>query len=166
MTRSDRDHLRTLAICHYVLGGLCIVFGTFPFIHLAIGIAMVNGAMPVNPKGNAPPEEMIGWIFIGVASLIIALYWSIGLMLIQAGSCLRQRKWRTFCLVAAGAACLMQPIGTVLGVFTFIVLLRPSVRAAFEPVAEESSEEPDESRELLPRARRSDPDEHDRYHTE
>jgi hypothetical protein len=37
-----------------------------------------------------------------------------------------------FCLVTAGLACLFQPVGLVLGVFTFLVLLRPSVKILFE----------------------------------
>lgn len=142
MTRADADHLRTLAVCHYVLGGLCFVVGCFPMIHLAIGIAIVTGVFPMQPAGNGAngppfPAELFGWLFIGVASAMIAFYWALGLALVQAGTCLRQRKWHTFCLITAGFACLFQPLGLALGIFTFIVLLRPSVRAAFEPVPDE-----------------------------
>ncbi len=162
MTRSDRDHLRILSICHYVLGGFLFLAGFIPFIHLAIGIAIVTGAIPMQQKGNAqpngPPPELFGWLFIGIASLVIAISWGLGLALIQAGSCLRQRKWRTFCLVVAGIACLQQPLGLVLGVFTIIVLMRPSVRAAFEPVSE--------SPESLPEAKPVEPDDHNRYHSD
>ena len=34
-------------------------------------------------------------------------------------------------LIVAGLECMMMPFGTVLGVFTIIVLLRPSVRQLF-----------------------------------
>lgn len=33
-----------------------------------------------------------------------------------------------FCLIMAGIACLFMPFGTVLGVFTIVVLTRESVR--------------------------------------
>ncbi len=36
-----------------------------------------------------------------------------------------------FCLVMACVACLFMPFGTVLGVFTIIVLARPSVQTLF-----------------------------------
>jgi hypothetical protein len=142
MSRTDAEHLRILSICHYILGGLCFVFGCFPMIHLAVGIAIVTGLIPMQQgNGNAPfPAEFFGWFFIGIASILIAFYWGLGLALVQAGTCLKQRKWRPFCLVVAGVSCLMQPIGLVLGIFTFIVLLRPSVCAAFEPVPEEPPE--------------------------
>jgi len=145
MTTSDRDHLRILSICHYVLAGLCFVFGGFAVIYLAVGAAIVAEA-PAQPGANGPPE-FVGWFFVGIAGFMIAFYWGMAAALALAGHCLSQRKWRTFCLVTAGFACLFQPIGTVLGVFTFVVLLRPSVRDAFEPVREE-------------------PPEHDRYHSE
>jgi hypothetical protein len=47
----------------------------------------------------------------------------------------------TFCLVMAGVACMFMPFGTVLGVFTIIVLLRDSVKELFgvtEPSESES----------------------------
>jgi hypothetical protein len=141
LTRTDRDHLRTLAICHYALGGLCFVFGCFPMIHLAIGIAIVTEAIPVQQGNGAPfPAELFGWFFIGVAALMIAFHWALAAALIVSGRSIDQRKRHALCLVVAGVACLFQPIGLVLGIFTFIVLSRPSVRAAFEPLREEPPE--------------------------
>jgi len=37
-----------------------------------------------------------------------------------------------FCLIVAGIICIFMPLGTILGVFTIIVLVRPSVKAMFE----------------------------------
>ena len=36
-----------------------------------------------------------------------------------------------FCLVIAALLCMITPFGTVLGVFTIIVLVRPSVKLLF-----------------------------------
>jgi hypothetical protein len=52
----------------------------------------------------------------------------------------------------------MQPLGLVLGIFTFIVLSRPSVRAAFEPPAGES--------ESPPEATPVESDPHDRHRSD
>jgi len=38
-----------------------------------------------------------------------------------------------FCLVMAGVECIFTPFGTVLGVLTIIVLVRPSVKELFMP---------------------------------
>lgn len=135
MTATDRDHLRILAICHYLLGGLCFLFGFLPFIHLFIGIVIVGGAMPQpqNRPPNAPPPEFLGWMFIAFASVAILCAWTMAAALVAAGRCLGRCRARTFCLVVAGFSCLNQPFGLILGVFTFVVLTRPRVRRAFEP---------------------------------
>jgi hypothetical protein len=49
-----------------------------------------------------------------------------------AGRSLARRKRYLFCLIVAGTMCVMcNPLGTVLGVFTIVVLLRPSVKELF-----------------------------------
>jgi hypothetical protein len=53
-------------------------------------------------------------------------------VILTAGRFLARRKHHLFCLVVAGVECLFFPFGTVLGVFTIIVLMRPSVQQAFE----------------------------------
>jgi hypothetical protein len=50
---------------------------------------------------------------------------------LRAGFCGKARKSRTLCLVAAAISCLEIPYGTLLGVFTLIVLDRASVRNEF-----------------------------------
>lgn len=151
MTATDRDHLRILAICHYIVGALCFLFGFFPFIHLFLGIAIVNG-MGQPAQKNGPPPEFVGWMFIGIASAAILCAWAMAVALVAAGRCLSQRRARTFCLVVAGFACLNQPFGLILGVFTFVVLTRPRVRRAFESGRPEPA--------------RRESEEFDRYHHE
>ena len=52
---------------------------------------------------------------------------------IVAGIRIRQKRSRIFCMVIAGIGCLEFPYGTLLGIFSFIVLGRNSVRLLFEP---------------------------------
>jgi hypothetical protein len=140
MTRADRSHLNTLSICHYVLAGLCFLFGGFAVLYLGLGILFLTDPPP-QPNGPPGPEpEFFGWIMIGFAIVMLAFYWGLAIGLAVAGWCLRRRKWRPFCMVVAGLACLFQPLGTALGIFTFIVLLRPRVRAAFEPYDDEPAD--------------------------
>ena len=54
------------------------------------------------------------------------------------GRGLAQRKRYMFCLVVACVECLFMPFGTVLGVFTIIVLSRDSVKALFGSIASTS----------------------------
>lgn len=127
----DIEHLRLLSIFHYVVGGFSCLCSCFPFIHLFAGILMVAGGMD-NGRGNGgPPPAFMGWIFIGLAGLFILIGWTFSICIILAGKYLREQTHHTFCLVIAGLCCLNVPFGTLLGVFTLVVLLRPSVNELF-----------------------------------
>lgn len=135
----DRGHLKALAICHYVAGGLEILFSSFFILHIVIGLFFLNepGAFAPPPGSPAaaqaqPPPEAFGWLFIGMGTCLVLLGWTAGILTIVSGRGIARRRWRMFSLVMAGVNCLWVPFGTALGVFTFIVLLRASVTALYE----------------------------------
>ncbi len=130
----DLEHLKILSIFHYVLGGLAALFACIPVVHLLVGIGMVTGSF--GPDADADQAIVIGWVFICLAITFIFFGWALALGLIFAGRFLSQRKHYTFCLVVAGIACLFMPFGTILGVFTIIVLVRDSVKKLFFPSGE------------------------------
>ena len=79
-----------------------------------------------------PAAAVVGWIFVIFAATFIGIGWAFAGCLIAAGRFLTRRKHRLFCLVIGGVECIFMPFGTVLGVFTIIVLMRESVVLAFE----------------------------------
>lgn len=124
----DGEHLRLLSIFHYIVAAITAVFALIPVIHLIIGIAMVSGSMDHGPN---PPPGWFGWLFIAIATLLITCGLVMAACMAYAGRCLARRQRHLFCLVVAAVSCLFMPMGTVLGVFTLIVLMRPSVQALF-----------------------------------
>ena len=44
---------------------------------------------------------------------------------------IKQRQWWMFCYLTGWGECLMFPFGTILGIFTIIVLGRASVKKLF-----------------------------------
>jgi hypothetical protein len=48
-------------------------------------------------------------------------------MTILSGRFIAKRRRKLFSLIVAGLSCLSFPLGTALGVFTFIVLLRDTI---------------------------------------
>jgi hypothetical protein len=113
----DEEHLRLLSIFHHVVAGLAALFALFPVFHLIIGLFFIFA--PDKFAGNGePPPAFLGWIF---AAFVLA-----------AGRFLARRKHYKFCLVMAAVECLFMPFGTVLGVFTIIVLVREPVKLLFE----------------------------------
>lgn len=133
----DLEHLRLLSIFHYVVGGIIALIGCFPLIHLTFGIMFLT--MPLPPDAattsNQNPEltfRLIGAAFVIIPAIIIALFWTLAICTILAGRNLARHQKYTFCLVVAGITCMFVPFGTILGVFTIIVLMRDSVKAIFE----------------------------------
>jgi hypothetical protein len=127
----DEEHLRLLSIFHYVVGGITAVFACFPCIHLAFGVALAAGAFPEQP-GHPGPPLFLGWFFIVIPSVIILLGWTLAVAILLSGRFLARRTHYTYCFVVAAIECIFMPLGTVLGVFTIIVLNRPSVKSLFQ----------------------------------
>lgn len=130
-------HLDLLAVFHYVLAALTALFSLFPVLHLAMGIWMVSGEFPhegMKAQGPFGPEAF-GWFFIAIATTIITMGLTLAGLLVMAGRRLKQRRSHTFCLVVAGLTCMNMPLGTVLGVFTLVALMRPGVKEAFNASA-------------------------------
>jgi len=128
----DEEHLRLLSIFHYVVGGLMALFACIPFIHLVVGLLMLFAPEIFGPNKNNPPRA-VGLMFVVIASVIILAGWVLAGTVIWAGRCLAQQRHHTFCLVVAALSCFFVPFGTVLGVFTLVVLVRPTVKTLFEP---------------------------------
>jgi hypothetical protein len=127
----DLQHLKILSIFHYILGGL-IAAGSSVFIfHFAVGVTMILSPASMGAAPSPPP--IMGWLFAFLGGAAVLFGWGIGIGLIVAGRFLNRRRHHLFCMVTAGiVAALFHPLGTALGVFTIIVLLRPSVKRLFE----------------------------------
>lgn len=131
MSNEDEQHLDLLAIFHYVVGGVTALFGCFPVIYLLFGLALLTGTFPDSPDSQGE-EVIIGWVFVGIALVFISIGWGTALCIIIAGRKLKRHEGRTFCMVIAGIECMFMPFGTILGVFTLVVLSRESVKELFD----------------------------------
>jgi hypothetical protein len=127
----DDEHLKLLAIFHYVLGGLGFLGALGGAFYMLAGFFVFQKMPTPGPAHGSPPVE-IGWLFVIIGGFVALLSIAYGICLILAARSLTMRRNRTFCMVMAGINCLHFPLGTLLGVFTFIVLIRPSVVARFE----------------------------------
>jgi len=121
----EEEHLKLLSIFHYVVGGIAGFFACIPVIHLIMGIAMLTGSF----RGG--PPVFFGLLFVMMSLTFITLGWTLAICLIVSGRRLARRKCYKFCFAIACISCAFMPYGTVLGVFTIIVLMRPSVKELF-----------------------------------
>jgi len=151
--RIDAENLNTLTLCHYIAGGLIALVSSVFIIHIVMGTMMIHnpGAFappvpppaapgqthpmgqpyPVTPYPFFPPG--MGYLFVTMGSVAVLGGWTLGGLTAYAGRCLKARKNYVFILVVAALdGTLVMPLGTLLGVFTFIVLMRPAVKALFK----------------------------------
>lgn len=83
-----------------------------------------------NGSSGPPPEELLQLFLIMYVFFAVVLALFIAANVIS-GIFLRKRKNWLFSIVIASLNCLQIPFGTVLGVFTLIVLLRESVKGSY-----------------------------------
>lgn len=129
-------HLRTLSICHYIYSALSACLSAFGLIYIALG-QIAGQAIEHSAKqkeGQAPPPEvakMFTWFFttFGIAMMVGAL--TVAVLCFLSARGLSRRTNRTLSLVVAGVLCMTGLLGIALGVFTFIVLLKPETERLY-----------------------------------
>lgn len=128
LSRRDSDHIKILSIFHYVMGGLLLIGMLFLVLHYYIMSMLFKNSSDLflQAKGRGLSDDSMDFIvwfyvFMGLLFFIAA----VGNFL-SAGY-LKQGKHQTFTLIVAGINCLQIPLGTVLGVFTIVVLMRDTV---------------------------------------
>ena len=144
---ADENNLRLLSIFHYVAGGLIAVFSSIFIFHIVLGARML-----AEPAGLFAPQSMsdgadfpggppsLGYVFLGAGSVALLVGWTTALLTVLAGRSLAQRRRHVFCTVVAALSCLWMPFGTLLGVFTLVVLTKPQVKAMFKRTEDERRE--------------------------
>lgn len=126
----EEEHVRLLAIFHYVLGGFTLLTSCIFLIHVVMGIAL---AMTPELKGSSSEigAQFMGYMFAGLGTAFLLGGWLYGGLTLYAGRCLQLRKHRTFVIVMSAINCFQMPWGTLLGCFTIKVLLSQSMIQSF-----------------------------------
>jgi len=153
-TNKDPQLLRLLSIFHYLVAGISGLFSCTPMPYLigglfALALTVISiwnslGIFPI-PQDIYPfPQEdalmgiISGLAFVVPAGIMILIGWVFSICIALVGHNLALKKNYKFCLVMAGVECIFIPLGTVLGIFTIIVLMRHTIKAlfAYRPVAD------------------------------
>jgi hypothetical protein len=129
----DHEHLRLLSIAYLVSACLNALYSLLGLLYAFMGVFMsaLIARAPVKP-GQGPPPELMVWFFGLFGFAMFSIMVGVGALKFIAYRRLKQRRSRVFCMVVAGISCVGVPYGTLLGVFTFMVLGRPSVTKLFE----------------------------------
>jgi len=135
----DESHVQLLAIFSFVMAG----FGAVGLLFLGMHFLMMR-AVFTNPQIIAQMKQQSAQqhqaqvdpaIFMKIFIWFYILFglWSLVSFLanLAAGFCLWKRIGRIPAIVVGAFNCINIPLGTVLGIFTIVVLTRDSVRKRF-----------------------------------
>jgi hypothetical protein len=136
VVNKDLEHLKILSILFYVLAGLCLFPVLFGILYMVMGVSfgaiMMSSDIP--HKAGDPPPEIFGAFFVVFGAIFSVVFLAFGILALKAGRNLAKKQGYTFAFVTACIVCLWMPLGTILGVFTIIVLMRDSVKQLFDGV--------------------------------
>lgn len=124
----DASYLRTLSILYYVFSSFNLLPLLIGALYAFMGLGLLNGTLPAD---TATQDTASGWVLLGLAAAMMFIGIVGGILTLMAARRLSQRRSLTLCIVVAAVSCMQIPFGTALGVFTLIVLNRPSVKAMF-----------------------------------
>lgn len=123
--------LKIIAILHYVLAGIRAFFGAFGFIPIILGIVFAALGDTMKDNAGKPLPAFVPWILIFVGAVWVIIGLVTAYLTFLSARHISRRTGRTFTLVIAALECLNIPFGTALGIFTFIILSKPEVRALY-----------------------------------
>lgn len=123
--------LELAGIFHYVLAALIFLGGLPALIMMGIGTVSVMGVLSDRPHDMNIALLVLGLIFFAGPMLYLAVTLVMAILVLMAGRRISRRTNLAFCQVIAGLECLCVPFGTVLGIWTLILLTKDVVKNEF-----------------------------------
>jgi hypothetical protein len=132
-TPKDESDLNLLATLHYVWSGL-LGCGTVGVVGYFLLIGGLMGATASSAGGGGEAAVAVGVTLVMglvVGAMMLALF----VIHLLAASGLKKRKRKVLIYVASALMCTSVPLGTLLGIFTFMTLGRSGVKELFDRAA-------------------------------
>ena len=129
LVNRDQEQLGYLVIGHYIYAAIQAIASVIGFIFIGVGSLMATKPELFDSSDQPPP--FVGAIVAGFGGFLtlLILVWAFTSFL--AGRFIARRKHHLYCMIIAAINCLSMPLGTIIGIFTFVVLNRPTVKAQF-----------------------------------
>ncbi|MFN7942847.1 MAG: hypothetical protein U0X73_14760 [Thermoanaerobaculia bacterium] len=126
---ADRDQLLILSVFHYLMAAFVVLLSLVPSILLFVAMQTADPEQAQSAAGGAPAAST-GAMF-ALVSLALVGGVLLASLLVAAARCLAATRRRRLCLTAAILVSFVPPFGTVVGLATLVVLMRPSVQQLF-----------------------------------
>lgn len=124
----DLSDLSILSVLFWLDAGLQVLGVGFL---AALTMMGMNEEAANNAAGQASTDAVSGQLVIWMLGAMTLLAGVMLLLKILCAYGIGQRRFRTLCLVISTINCVAVPIGTVLGIYSLMVLMRPSVAELF-----------------------------------
>lgn len=119
-----KSYLDILAVFHYVNGGLTALVALAALAFMGIGL---GAASEWGRNFQAEPTCAL----VAVMFFILVFVGGYAVLNLLAGRALHTRNSRILVLITSGVNCLNIPFGTLLGIFTFVMMVDPQVEWMF-----------------------------------
>jgi hypothetical protein len=123
----DHEHLRLLALFHYISGGITMGFS----LMYGLWALFMFVVIPQQARGNiddAFGQQFMPLMMFGMFGIFCAFGVAYGIVEIVCGRFISKRRARIFTIIASLPRLIFIPYGTILSIFTLLVLDRASVR--------------------------------------
>ena len=133
-TSHNLDVLRIL----FIVKACFNFFGALFFTLYAFLGSFINALMDLTPDAqqHEPFPEQLSWIFAIIGGVGAFICFVLGTLTLVAAQNIKARKNYNFIFAAAIVNCFTGMLGIGLGVFAFVELSKPQVKAMFQPKIE------------------------------
>jgi hypothetical protein len=98
---------------------------------MTVGLAFILSPETFQSNGADAPPAFFGWMFFAIGLLFFLIGEAISICIIISGRFIAKQKKYLFSFVLGCIQCAFFPFGTVLGVFTIVILSRDSVKTLY-----------------------------------
>jgi len=122
------DHLRVLSVFYYISAGLSLFGGCVGLIYVVFGVVLIGvGASDPEAQGAGLAGGVVVVVGLAVVLFVVGTAYA---SFLTARSLVARKRYM-LCMIVAGVHCMNIPLGMVLGIFTFIILLKPEAKQLF-----------------------------------
>ena len=134
MKTTTEKNLDLLGTFHTVFGIIGVLMGLAPLLQITISILTLSGMLNLAEAFEVELPEWFGYSFLilGIASFVISQ--TTACLILYSGRQLKKRRKRRLSFVVACGLCLAFPLGTILGIFTLIILNQDETKELYQQV--------------------------------
>jgi hypothetical protein len=98
-----------------------------------MGLSVISDIPKSIVQGDTfSPFTFLSIMFILLPIGIVVIGWMFAIAVVLNGYYIKNRRWHIYCLVVSGVESIFMPFGTILGIFSIVLLTKPEIRVLFD----------------------------------